>query len=153
MTFRAERFMELTHPVKIRERILHYAALDEPKTFDKGVMGAITGAFNNALMGSDRSMYAAALHRRQVWGFIFTRDDHVPGEYHSGALAPTDWNGLFRWMGASWNKDNMRPQFRGEVRWVFMWAEKAFNMLKDNPNLTVAELITIFSNEEKESEK
>lgn len=146
--------MELTHPIKIRERVLHYASLDEPKSFDKGVMGAITGAFNNALMSGDRSMYSAALHRRQVWGFLFTKDDCIPGEFHSNSLAPTEWNALFRWMGASWTKNSMRPQFQGEVRWVFMWAEKAFKMLKDNPNLTVAELITIFSNEEeKESGK
>jgi hypothetical protein len=145
--------MELTHPIKIRERVLHYAALDEPKTFDKGVMGAITGAFNNALIGGDRSMYSAALHRRQVWGILFTKDDCIPGEFHSTALSPTEWNGLFRWMGASWNKNNMRPQFSGEVHWVYMWAEKAFKMLKDNPGLTMAELITIFSNEEEKEQK
>jgi hypothetical protein len=141
--------MGLTHPVKIRERVNYYASLGEPMTFDKGVMGAITGVFNNTLMGGDKSMYSAALHRRQVWGWLFTKDDITPGEFHSQALAPQEWNALFRWMGAGW-KDNMRPGFKGELRWVYQWTEKAFKLVKDNPNITMAEIITICSNEEKE---
>jgi hypothetical protein len=138
--------MQLTPPLKVRERVQHYASLDEPVSFDNGVKGAITGAFNNALMGGDRSMYSAALHRRLVWGFLFTKDDCIPGECHSKALSPTEWNALFRWMGASWDKRHMRPQFQGEVRWIYQWVEKMQKLLKDNPSITMSELITICSN-------
>lgn len=141
--------MELTHPLKVRERIQYYSALDEPRSFERGVMGAITGVFNNTLMGSDKSMYSAALHRRQVWGWLFTKDNMTPGEFHSQALSPMEWNALFRWMGASW-KEDMRPGFKAELRWVYGWADHAFQLIKNNPMLTMAELITICSNEEAE---
>jgi hypothetical protein len=102
------------------------------------------------LINSDKSMYSAALHRRQVWGWLFTKDDIIPGEFHSQALAPQEWNALFRWMGASWKDDGMRPGFKAELRWVYQWVEKAFLLSRNNPMLTMAEIITICSNAEKE---
>jgi hypothetical protein len=140
--------MDLIHPLKIRERIQYYAALDEPRSFDRGVMGAIVGAFNTTLIGGDKSMYSAALHRRQVWGWLFTEDTIILGEFHSTALSPMEWNALFRWMGASWK--DMRPGFRAELRWVYQWTEKAFQLIKDNPIIIMAEIITIQTNEERE---
>jgi hypothetical protein len=143
--------MELTHPLRIRERILYYASLDEPTSFSKGTMGAIVGAFNSTLIGGDKSMYSAALHRRQVWGWLFTKDDITPGEFHSTALSPMEWNALFRWMGASWNENEMRPGFRAELRWVYQWVEAAFALAKGNPGITMAEIITICSNGKEEA--
>lgn len=147
--------MALTNPVKVRERVLHYAGLDEPKSFDQGVAGAITGVFNKVLRGSDGSMYAAALHRRQVWGFLFTKDESIPMEFHSAGLSPTDWNALYRWMGASWKDETMRAEFKGELCWVYQWADAAFELLEGNPGITMAEIITILSNgnEEKKDEE
>lgn len=141
--------MELTHPLKIRERVNYYAALGEPTSFGSGIMGAITGLFNSVLIGNDKSMYSAALHRRQVWGWLFTKDDMILSEFHSEALAPQEWNGIFHWIGCEWHPDKMRPQFKGELRWVYQWVEKAFQLAKDNPQITMTEIITICSNEEK----
>jgi hypothetical protein len=140
--------MDLIHPLKIRERIQHYASLDEPTSFSRGTMGAIVGAFNTTLIGGDKSMYSAALHRRQVFGWLFSKDDIILGEFHSTVLSPMEWNALFRWMGASWKDGELRPGFRAELRWVYQWAEKAFKMVKDNPQITMAEIITICSHEE-----
>lgn len=141
--------MELTNPAKVRERILYYASLDEPKSFDSGVSGAITGVFNSTLMGDDKSMYGAALRRRQVWGFLFTKDEHVPMEFHSKGLSPMEWNALFRWMGGGWKDGSMRPQFKAECRWVNQWAEKAFRIVKERPSIVMAEVISLCSDIEK----
>lgn len=138
---------ELTHPIKIRERLQHYASQNTPETFDLHVLGAIVGTFNRFLRMSDKDPKIPAMRRRQVFGYLFTPDNETIQEIHSRNLSPGQSNGLLRWMGGSWNEPYMRAQFKAELGWVWDCTQHAFQLAKTDPGICMNDILVMQFNQ------
>lgn len=124
-----DKTIKLLTPFKVRETVWIYARKPDPVTFSEGTRGAIIGRMNAILKGGSKKASDGDQRRYNVFGFLFSPDEaEIAKPLRSEDLTPQEWNGLFRWMGGSWQPGAMRKEFAAELRWVANLAPELFNL-------------------------